>query len=268
MQGSSRAALAGVKEALGDEPARSSGTVGGELLSVASLLGRESGLRNALTDNGSSGERRVQLARRVFGDKVSDGTSTVVSAAVSQRWSHPRDLVEALDTLGAEALLAQAEQDGRIDSVEEELFRFARVLESSADLQLLLSSPAVEAATKAAVIRDLLADRAQDETVTLVSHVAEHPGGEPVADRVEQLVQLAAERRQQLLADVRAPVPLTDEQERRLASALARIYGRQVSVAVSVDPQLLGGAIVRVGDEIIDGSIASRIAAARRSLTQ
>ena len=63
-------------------------------------------------------------------------------------------------------------------------------------------------------------------------------------------------------------MPLTEEQTRRLAAALQRIYGQEVTVAVSVDPDVLGGAVVRIGDEIIDGSIASRMAAARRSLTQ
>ena len=268
MQGASRASLAVVREDVRADAATSTDVVGSELLSVASLLGRETSLRNALTDNGSTPERRVELATSVFTGKVAAPTVSVLSTVVAQRWSPPRDLVEALEILGAEALLAHAETDGRIDTVEEELFRFSRVLESSPDLQLLLSDPAISADTKSTVVADLLADKVEPEALTLLTHAASHSMSRPVADRLDELVALAAARREQLLADVRAPMPLTEEQTRRRAAALQRIYGQEVTVAVSVDPDVLGGAVVRIGDEIIDGSIASRMAAARRSLTQ
>lgn len=267
MQGASREALGVVRDSLGQASAVSTAEVGGELLSVAALLSREAPLRTALADNGSTPQRRGELASTVFDGRVSAPAVSVLTAAVGQRWSRPRDLVEAVEILGAEALLTHAERDGRIDQVEEELFRFARVLESSSDLQIMLSDPAVSGESKSAVVVDLLSERAQPETVELVRHLVTHPGG-PVDDRLADLVQLAATRRELLLADVRAPVPLTEEQQVRLAAALARIYSQQVTVAVSVDPDLLGGAVVRIGDEIIDGSIASRMAQARRTLTQ
>jgi F-type H+-transporting ATPase subunit delta len=268
MQGASRASLAVVREQFRADPSTNTDLVGSQLLSVASLLGRETSLRNALTDNGSTPERRVELARSIFDGKVAPETVSVLATVVAQRWSPPRDLVEALEILGAEALLASAEADGRIGAVEEELFRFSRVLDASPELQLLMSNPAVTPETKSAVVADLLSDKVQPETMTLLSYAAAHSVGRPVAERLDELVQLAAARRQQLLADVRAPMPLTDDQTRRLAAALQRIYGQEVTVAVSVDPDVLGGAVVRIGDEIIDGSIASRMAAARRSLTQ
>jgi F-type H+-transporting ATPase subunit delta len=85
---------------------------------------------------------------------------------------------------------------------------------------------------------------------------------------LDELVAAAAERREQLLADVRTPVAMTPDQQTALAAALTRIYGRPVTVAATVDPELLGGAVVRVGDEIIDGSVATRLADLRRRLTQ
>ena len=268
MQGASREALGVVRDSVVDDRSVSTAEVGQELLSVAALLGREASLRTALADNGSTPQRRAELATRIVDGKLSPPAVSVLAAAVAQRWSRPRDLVEAVETLGAEALLTHAERDGRIDEVEEELFRFARVLESSSDLQIMLSDPAVSGESKSAVVVDLLDERAQPETVELVRNLVRHAGGGPVDDRLADLVQLAATRREMLLADVRAPVPLTEGQQDRLAAALARIYGQTVTVAVSVDPDLLGGAVVRIGDEIIDGSIASRMADARRTLTQ
>lgn len=268
MQGTSRQALAAVREAaLADSAVATSG-VATQLLSVAALLGREASLRSSLTDNGASPERRRDLAGAILADKVDAATMSVVSDAVGRRWSRPRDLVEAIESLGAEALLASAEADGRIDAVENELFRFGRVLESSADLQIMLSNPAVTDEVKASVVADLLSQRSQPETAALVGHIVANPNGVPVAERLDDLVSLAAARRQQLLADVRAPVALARQQQDRLARALTTIYGQPVTLAVTVEPDLVGGAVVRVGDEIIDGSVTSRLAAARRALTQ
>lgn len=268
MQGTSRRALAAVRDSAAETLRASSAETGTQVLSVASLLGREASLRNALADNGATAQRRVSLAEGLLSGKVSASAIDVVTAAVGQRWSRPRDLVEGLELLGAEALLAFAESEGRIDAVEEELFRFGRVLDSSSELQILMTDPGVGESVKAAVVGDLLAGRAQPETVTLLTHVVSTPAVDSVGERLDVLLALAAERRQMLLADVRAPVPLTDAQAERLAAALSRIYGQPVSLAVSLDEDLLGGAVVRVGDEIIDGSVASRLAAARRSLTQ
>lgn len=266
MQGASREALATVQGAVRE--LSSSAALGGDLLAVAGLLGREGGLRTALTDNGAAPQRRAGLARRVLDGKVGADALAVVEQAVTQRWSSPRDLVEGLEALGAEAMLAHAESEGRIDAVEEELFRFGRVLDSSGELQVMLTDPAVPDAVKAEVVSDLLAERTQPETRALVRHAVAHPGGRRLAESLAGLVELAATRREQLLADVRVPMPLTDRQHHRLAVALTRIYGQPVTLAVSVEPDIIGGAVVRIGDEIIDGSVASKIAAARRALTQ
>jgi F-type H+-transporting ATPase subunit delta len=268
MQAASRQALAIVRERVADDPAVATGEVGRELLAVAGLLSGEAALRNALTDNGAAAERRAELAGNVFASRVSAATLSVITAVVRQRWSRPRDLVEALETLGAESLLAHAEAEGRIDAVEEQLFRFGRTLASSAELQIMLSDPGVPNDAKARVVGHLLDGRVEPETAELLSYVAAHPAGVSVEERIGELVELAAARRQQLLADVRVPLQLTKTQADRLTSALSSIYGQPVTLAVTVDPQMLGGAVVRIGDEIIDGSIASRLAAARRTLTQ
>ena len=268
MQGASRQSLAAVTDQVVGRPGFASESTGTQLLAVAGLLSSQSALRNALTDTGTSPQRRTALVDDVFGTKVDEVTQDVLRDVVRQRWSRPRDLVEGVELLGAEALMAHAEADARIDSVEEQLFRVSRLLESSGDLQILLSNPAVTSSVKAAVVDDLLTDRAEPETVELVVHLVRTSPGGDVHERLAAIVELAARRREQLLADVRVPVQLTAAQSQRLGAALSRLYSQPVSLAVTVDETLLGGAVVRVGDEIIDGSVASRLAAARRTLTQ
>lgn len=268
MQGASRQSLAAVRDRVAGIDGAGTEQTGTQLLAIADVLADEPSLRGALSDPGTSSARRGGLAETVFAGKVAAPAQAVLDEVVRARWSRPRDLVEGVELLGAEALFAHAESQGRIDTVEEQLFRVARLLDSSAELQILLSDPAVDVSAKTAVVADLLSRRAEPETVALVVHlVRTSPSGE-VDERLDAIVALAAARREQLLADVRVPAPLSSDQTKRLAAALTRLYGQRVTVAATVDESLLGGAVVRVGDEIIDGSVASRLAAARRTLTQ
>jgi F-type H+-transporting ATPase subunit delta len=92
------------------------------------------------------------------------------------------------------------------------------------------------------------------------------PRGQHLDVVAEELAELAAARRQRTVARVTTPVRLTPEQEDRLRDTLTRIYGRPMSLQVELDEALLGGLVVRVGGEVIDGSVAGRLEAARRSL--
>jgi F-type H+-transporting ATPase subunit delta len=117
------------------------------------------------------------------------------------------------------------------------------------------------------VLRDLVRDRVRPLTLALLEHVLRSPRGRRVEEAVEELVSLAAERREEIVADVRVAAPMTADQERRLAAALGGVYGRAVRLQVSVDPTLLGGVVVTVGDEVIDGSVVHRLEQARRALS-
>jgi F-type H+-transporting ATPase subunit delta len=266
MQGASQRALDEVRETLSGSADVHHGALGGELLAVAVTLSSNPTLRHTLTDYGIPGTQRAAIARAVFGSKISDAAAEVVGEAAGRRWSAPRDLVDGVEALGVEAILAGAEADGHIDAVEDEIFRVTRALAGSPELQALMTDPVVADERKAQVMVDLLQDRAQPETVTLVRHMVAHRRGRRVSDVLDTLVDLAARRREVLIADVRAPIALTPEQQQRLKAALEQLYGHRVNLAVSVEPSLLGGAVVRVADEIIDGSVATKLAAARRTL--
>jgi F-type H+-transporting ATPase subunit delta len=82
----------------------------------------------------------------------------------------------------------------------------------------------------------------------------------------EELAELAAARRDRYVAHVGTPVALTPAQEQRLTESLSRLYNRQMSLQIELDPSLLGGLVVRVGGEVIDGSVSSRLRTAERSL--
>lgn len=238
-----------------------------ELFSIADLLEEHLDVRRALADSGSRGQARAQLAERLFGSQVQSGTLDALKELVTQRWSSPRHLVVAVDRRGSDELLASA--DGHaLDDVEDELFRFGRTIEREARLSLALSDPGLPAERKDQVVERLLGDRVQPVTLQLVRRVVHHPRGRSVPRALEDLARMAAERRQRSIAEVTVAHPLDADQQARLRDAVSRAFGREVELQVFVDPGLLGGVVVRIGDEVVDGSVLRRLGDARRKVVR
>jgi len=240
--------------------------LGEELFAVLGLLVGQRSLRGALADASSEAAGREQLLNGLFGGKVSDATLQVLVAVVTARWSSPRELVDGVESLARTALLVRAERDGQLDSTEDELFRLGRIVAGSNELELLLADPAGDTSGKVALVDSLIEGKVSPVTKTLVDQLVRNPRGVRVADGLSELADLAAKRRQRSVAHVRSAVALTAEQVDRLTATLTTIYSRPIALHVEVDPALGGGLTIKIGDEIIDGSIAGRLAALRRNL--
>jgi F-type H+-transporting ATPase subunit delta len=268
MLGSSRESFSALRasvDARRSEPGFDS--VSGDLLAVASVLGREKSLRQALADAGQPADARAGIATSLFDGQISAESSAVLTDVVRARWSNDADLVDGVEALGAQAAFVSAEAAGELDRVEDELFTFTRAVDESPELQLALTDPSVTAASTGALVRDLVGGSAAPTTTALLAHAAGHLRGRRPAAAVEDLARLASEQRRQVLAEVRSAIALDAEQSTRLAAALTRLQGRQVRVNVIVDPEVVGGIVVRVGDDVIDGSVSARLEQARRALS-
>jgi F-type H+-transporting ATPase subunit delta len=237
-----------------------------DLFAVLGLLDREHSLRRALADPATPADARSGLADRLLDGKIGRPALDVVSDLVKSRWSRSGDLVEAVETLGRAAAFGVAEKDGSLDRVEDELFRFGRILDREPELSRLLSDQSEPADKRIQLLHDVLGEKVAPVTATLLGQAVRTPRSRNLDVAAEQLSELAAGRRDRYVAHVRTPVRLTAEQEQRLTDSLTRVYGRPISVQAELDPDLLGGLVVRVGGELIDGSVAGRLAAARRTL--
>jgi F-type H+-transporting ATPase subunit delta len=158
----------------------------------------------------------------------------------------------------ARALFDIAKAEGSLDEVEDELFRFSRAFESSDSLRATLTDELIPAAKRQAVVEDLLGGKVTPITVQLVSMVTGAGRGRDLPAIIEKLVQRASAANEREVAEVRSAVPLTDDQQARLAAALANATGREVNLKVVVDPSVLGGLVATVGDTVIDGSVRTR----------
>jgi F-type H+-transporting ATPase subunit delta len=242
------------------EPAQLAATAD-ELLAVADLLRRE-----PLIDGTREPEDRVGLLTAVLSGKVGEAALKLLTVAVQGRWSTPGELLDAVERLGAETVLAAADRAGELGEVEDELFRFGQVAAGDLALASALSDSTADLARRSTLARELLDGKARPATVRLVELALHNFGGRGFDASLTRLVELAAARRDREVAYVTTAVPLTDDEEQRLADRLSGRYGRQISLKVEVDPSVLGGVRVRVGADLYDGTVVRRLAQSRKAL--
>ena len=269
MHGASREALAAGADRLDALTSASGADITGiadDLSAVAAVFGRDPALRRMLTDPGRPAAQRADIATALLAGKIGADAAALVAGLARSRWSAPRDLADAIADLAVRADLAVAARDGKLDDVEDELFRLGRLLDSNGELALALGDTRVPADKRVALIDGLLADKVDPTTYRLVGRVVANPRGRSVSAGLAEIGKAAAERRQRLIAYVTAAMPLTEQQRDRLEAVLHRLYGQQVHLNVDLDPAVLGGLSVRVGDEVIDGTVATRLAQAQRQL--
>jgi F-type H+-transporting ATPase subunit delta len=273
MRGASRASLAAAKERLAaalsaDTSATSAqaASLGDELFAIAGLLDREPSVRRNLSDPTIGGSFRAGLARDLLGHLVSGEALDQFTGVAEGRWSEPADLVDATEQLAVLAICAGADTDGLLDEVEDELFRFARIVGGNPDLRYALANQFVPAEARRGIVTDLLEGKVAGPTLRLISQAAAFPRGRSLDSSLEEYAGLAADLRQRLVAEVHVAAELTTRQRSRLVAALTAAYGHDVHLNVVLDPEIVGGMTVRIGDELINGSVESRLAAVRRDL--
>ncbi|NBE97437.1 F0F1 ATP synthase subunit delta [Nonomuraea sp. KC401] len=267
MRGLSRTSLAEVEERFNAVAGGADlGTLSDELFAVADLLDREHGLRRALSDPSRSGEQKAGTIRALLTGKISEAALATVETAVSARWSRAGDLADVLERLGVAAAAAEAESQSRLDEVEDELFRFGRIVAANPELRRALTDAGAPEAGKQELLRGLLDGKVAPTSLRLINQLVLHPRGRSLETGLEEVGHLVAQQRRRLVAVVRTAVELTDAQRRRLVAYLSTSYGRDVHLNVEVDKRVLGGFSVRIGDEIIDTTIVGRIEEVRRRL--
>lgn len=159
----------------------------------------------------------------------------------------------------AEALFRIVQAEGELDRVEDELYRFGKILESNHELKQALSDQNIERAQRTKVLDDLLADKVSPHTLSLLAFVVEQGRARQLPQILELLSALAADAREAVIAEVRSAVPLDDNQRGELAAALSKATGKKVEVKALVDPSIIGGVVAKVGDTVIDGSVRRRL---------
>jgi F-type H+-transporting ATPase subunit delta len=267
MQGGSKRSLQAVLErttAVIDDGADAD-RVGTDLFSLALALDGAHSLRRALTEPAVPVKAKSRLLHSLFDGKLDDAALAVAEAGLGVRWSSTRDFSDALEQASVTAHVAQADHEGRLDELEDSLFRFSRIVEGNNGLREALGDPAVPVDGKRSLVVDLVGDKVDATTSTLLAQA--------VAGRQRSLTatlttyqRVAAARRDSMIATVWVASPLSEEHRERLTRALSAQHSKRIHLNVVVDPQVLGGVRVAVGDEVIDSTVDARLRQAHRRL--
>jgi F-type H+-transporting ATPase subunit delta len=267
MRGASADSLARLTEQLGSsvESGADAARIAEDLFAVSALLRREPSLRRMATDLSLQPAAKSDFVRALLAEQLDPASMDLVASAVAQRWTATRDLADALEQLGVIAVVKGADRQGQADALEDELFGFGRMVSENPELRDALSDPARSPEDKHALLDSLLEGRVTAATVRLAKQavVGSH---RTVAVAVEEYQKVAARNRNRLVATVSVARELGDADRQRLQGALARQYDRPVHLNVVVDPEVVGGVKVEIGDDVIDGTVASRLDDARRRL--
>ena len=267
MRGASRTSYSELRDKLGAVavgPATSE-QIGDQLFAVVRLLDSEHGLRRALADASKPPAEKSGLVRRLLHGKVSEATEELVAAAAEARWATASDFADALEQLAIEALTMSAQYGGTLDDLEDDLFRFGRVVSAQPGLRTALIGPTGPDA-KASLLANLLSNKVSGPSLSLITQVLTHPRGRSPQAVLDLAASIAAHRREQLIAVVRVATELSAAQRQRLLEALTGAYGQGIHLNVVHDPAVVGGVSVQIGDELVDGTAASRLAEVRRRL--
>jgi F-type H+-transporting ATPase subunit delta len=269
VRGASRASFAALTERLAEENVSSAAVatrLGDELFAVVGLLDTEHGLRRALSDPGKPAAEKAAVTSALLHGKIAGRTESLVVAAAESRWATSGNMVDAIEQLAVEAMVLAAEAENGLDDLEDGLFRFGRVVSGEPQLRAALASTYLPADRKEQLLTALLRGKVTAVSLRLIIQMVTHPRGRGLTAALDMCAGLAARRRQQLIAVVRSAVELSATQRRRLGDALAASYGHPVHLNVVIDPSVVGGISVQIGDELIDGTAATRLSAVRRKL--
>jgi F-type H+-transporting ATPase subunit delta len=267
MRGASRASYAELREKLSEVAVgpETSEQIGDQLFAVVRLLDSEHGLRRALADTGKPSAEKVAVTRRLLHGRVSEATEDLVADAAAGHWANSGDFADALEQLAIEALTATAQYNGTLDDLEDDLFRFGRLVSGQTGLRAVLIGTTTPEA-KGSLLADLLSSKVSRSSLRLITQVLTHPRGRSPQAVLDLAASIAARRREQLVAVVRVATELSAAQRRRLLDTLTAAFGRGIHLNVVHDPAVIGGVSVQIGDELIDGTAATRLAEVRRRL--
>ena len=256
MGSASREALAAARSALSGPLSPATGS---ELLAAAAQIGASSALVGALADSSLAASSRAEIVGRLFGS-LSAGARSVLTSAVEQKWSNGSELVDGIEELG---LRAQAIAE---PGLAEQLLGAAAVIDGSHELELELGNKLGDPKAKSALATSIFSGKLGDAALGTLTHFVANPRGRRVSAALREGARIAADQGGSQLATVTVAAPLSEAQQQKLASLLEQNVGRPVMVTTVVDAALIGGLRVQIGDEVIDGSVRTRLEDLRQRL--
>jgi F-type H+-transporting ATPase subunit delta len=270
LKGASRQSLAVTRSALekliSAVDAATAAKISADLFAMVKVLDSSSAVRRALTDYARDESAKSTLGKDIFKSLGSAQALEIFSKMAGLRWSSPRDFGNVLEFLGVQALVASAEKSGSLTDLESEIFAVSETIAKSPELRAFFAVRNVVSAPKSQLLTSLLSGKVTQATLDLTSYLVDHPRGRNVEAGLNDFAAAIAQIKDRQIAHVVSATALSAEQISRLAKSLTKTFGREIKVNASVKQEVVGGMSIRVADELIDGTLLTRISQADRLL--
>ena len=270
LKGASRQSLAVTRSALekiiSGVDAATAAKISADLFAMVKVLDSSSAARRALTDYARDESAKSTLGKDIFKSLGSAQALEIFSKMAGLRWSSPRDFGNVLEFLGVQALVASAKKSGSLADLESEIFSVSETIAKSPELRAFFAVRNVVSAPKSELLTSLLSGKVTQATLDLTSYLVDHPRGRNVEAGLNDFAAAIAQIKDRQIAHVVSATALSAEQISRLSKSLTKTFGREIKVNASVKQEVIGGMSIRVADELIDGTLLSRISQADRLL--
>lgn len=264
MGSATREALASSKKALAALPEGASTlSTGEDLFAAGRIIGESAQFRGLLSDPSTVAADKKALIDAVFSNGLGADALSLLTAITTAHWSTPDELLAGIEEIALRVVASTAPSG---TSIEGELFSFGEAVSSDAGLELAIGSSLGTPSAKVALVNALIEGKASEQTAVIVRHLVQQPRGRRIAELLGNAARIVADAGNQSIASVTSATPIPPPQLERLRTALGRTYGRELKINQIVDPSVLGGLRVQIGDDVIDGSIESRLNDLRQKL--
>ncbi len=239
-----------------------------DFFEVVRVLDSSIALRRALTDSARTAADKQGLVAQLFADELDKPAMALVSLMAGLRWSSSKDLGDVIESLAVEVQAAAAEKDGSLDRLEAELFAFSQIVSSDSELRATLADRTAVAGrpAKSQLVTALLADKVCLSTLKLISAFVDHPRGRTIEAGLADFAASVSALKNRLIVRVTSSVALSEAQVDRLSASISKKIGQKVTLNVAIDEGVIGGLAIRFADELIDGTILTRLVEADRAL--
>jgi F-type H+-transporting ATPase subunit delta len=263
-------ALAASAEGLFDQAAgrgqRAIDQVQADLEQFARLLVHQVRLRKVLADPGLPPEPKQALLTDLGQGRLDEASVELLASVAAHQRVPLRQFPALLAALAAMAAFAGADRAGELERLESELFFVATLIEQQRAVRSALTNPGLPVPIKRDLMAELVDGRVSARCASLVDLLVELNEGHGLDTQLKAWAEAAAARRDRVVAEVRSAVELDEGRRARLTEVLTRVIGKPVLLQTTVDEAILGSLVVRVGDELFDGSVRSRLEQAREAL--
>ena len=234
--------------------------IGNELFTITSALDNNIQLERALTDPSRPTADKVAVFKEMVGDQVHPMTTEIITDLVSRRWSRARDIANAVEDFGVDAMMYYADATDSTLQVSIELSRLHSSLLNLPVVRSKLYDDQAPSEVRVKLFRELFGDKNLNKvTMRLAEHATCNLRRRRYLETIQWLIKKFSRHMGQSMITVTTAAPLKEEQIKRLIDVYSAKVGRQVHINSVVDPTVLGGMRIQVGDEVTDNTVVAQL---------